>query len=818
MNIGRKVSAVTIGRVESLQIMSIAVATGILVTVLATTYLGIDSRQTASSQGVRALAEIERARDAIRHWLALSDLIYGSGNTWLAPGAIESNRTAVAIIETVSDAPLLENQAANIEQLLAELAAAERALQGAKATIGENGATPAAILTAWDATAEVATRDIQIIEAGARAELLRLQDALDARREHALSRVLFTVAIYLGFLMLVARLFNRFVVSPVEALREEALAARAGERAVNPVEEGPAELRALGESLADYSGGLELIVAERTRQLQTEIETRRVAEQVAEDASAAKSQFLANMSHELRTPLQGILGSVELAQRRTSADTIGVDLELIRRSSEQLLVVVNDILDFTKLGAVDLEFKAEPFDIEALATSVATLYGRSSDKQDLSVLVDVAPDVPSIWIGDEDRLRQILANLVSNAMKFTETGFVLTRVRTRRTGGKDFLAMEVLDSGTGISEEQLEKIFDPFHQVEVNASRRWSGTGLGLGISARLAEGMNGTIEVESELGAGSRFRCEIPLERGPSTAQPSRAPLPPGACAIALEDPRLERVLREIIEVNGWTVLTPDQGEVVTAPPCLFLTDQRHGGASHRSSHPAALVKCVGAGGRVGTDRLTVDDSTLVFPELLRAALETKSTVLPKPLGTRPRAPQSIRLEEHGARLREMREMEPPTCDKVPELRALVVDDLAVNQIILTGLLSNLSWTVCTASDGASALRKLTSGERFDIVFMDWHMPEMDGLEATRRIRAVERNAMIPRTLIVGLTASAFPEDRDTCLAAGMDEFLTKPVSFAELERYTKALLQKKRGKGAAASSAKDLPAPFDAASAGRT
>ena len=817
MNIGRKVSAVTIGRVESLQIMSIAVVTGVLVTVLATTYLGIDNRHTASSQGVRALAEIERARDAIRHWLALSDLIYGSGNTWLAPGAIESNRTAVAIIEAVSDAPLLEHQATKIEQLLAELAAAERALQGAKATIGENGATPTAILTAWDATAEVATRDIQIIEAGARAELLRLQDALDARRAHALSRVLFSVAIYLGFLMLVARLFNRFVVSPVEALREEALAARAGERAVNPVEEGPAELRALGESLADYSGGLELIVAERTRQLQTEIETRRVAEQVAEDASAAKSQFLANMSHELRTPLQGILGSVELAQRRTSADTVGDDLDLIRRSSEQLLVVVNDILDFTKLGAVDLEFKAEPFDIEALATSVATLYGRSSDKQDLSVLVDIAPDVPSIWIGDEDRLRQILANLVSNAMKFTETGFVLTRVLTRRAGGKDFLALEVLDSGTGISEEQLEKIFDPFHQVEVNASRRWSGTGLGLGISARLAEGMNGTIEVESELGSGSRFRCEIPLEKGPSAAQPSRAPLPPGNCAIAVEDRRLERVLREIIEVNGWTALTPDQGEVVTAP-CLFVTDQRHGGASPRSSRRAALVKCVGLGGRVGTDSLTVDDPTLMFPELLKAALEAKRSVQPKSSTDRPRAPQSIRREEHGARLREVREPEPLTCDKVPELRALVVDDLAVNQIILTGLLTNLSWTVSTASDGASALKKLTSGERFDIVFMDWHMPEMDGLEATRRIRTIERSAMIPPTLIVGLTASAFPEDRDTCLAAGMDEFLTKPVSFAELERYTEAFLQKKRGRGAAASPAKSLLAPFDAAAVGRT
>lgn len=817
MNIGRKVSAVTIGRIESLQIMSIAVATGILVTVLATTYLGIDNRQTASSQGVRALAEIERARDAIRHWLALSDLIYGSGNTWLAPGAIESNRTAVAIIEAVSDAPLLEHQAAKIAQLLAELAAAERALQEAKARIGENGATPAAILTAWDATAEVATRDIQIIEAGARTELLRLQDALGARREHARSRVLFSVAIYLGFLMLVARLFNRFVVSPVEALREEALAARAGERAVNPVEEGPAELRALGESLADYSGGLERIVAERTRQLQTEIETRRVAEQVAEDASAAKSQFLANMSHELRTPLQGILGSVELAQRRTSADTIGDELELIRRSSEQLLVVVNDILDFTKLGAVDLEFKAEPFDIEALATSVATLYGRSSDKQELSVLVDIAPDVPSIWIGDKDRLRQILANLVSNAMKFTETGFVLTRVRTRRTGGQDFLALEVVDSGTGISEEQLEKIFDPFHQVEANASRRWSGTGLGLGISARLAEGMNGTIKVESELGSGSRFRCEIPLEKGPSTAQPPRAPLPPGNCAIAVEDPRLERVLREIIEVNGWTALTPDQCEVVTAP-CLFVTDQRHGGSPPHSSRQAALVNCVGSGGRVGTDRLIVEDSTLIFPELLRAALEAKSTVQPKPLGTRPRAPHSIRLEENGAHLRDVREPEPLTCDEVPELRALVVDDLAVNQIILTGLLNTLSWTVSTASDGASALKKLTSGERFDIVFMDWHMPEMDGLEATRRIRTIERTAMVPRTLIVGLTASAFPEDRDTCLAAGMDDFLTKPVSFAELERYTEAFLQKKRGRGAAASRAENLLAPFGAASVGGT
>ncbi len=809
MNIGRKVSAVTIGRVESLQILSIAVATGVLVSVLATTYLGIDSRQIASAQGARALAEIERARDAIRHWLALSDLIYGSGNTWLAPGAIESNRTAAAIVESVADAPILQDKTANIAGLLAELAAAEQALQNAKGKIGENGAIHTQTLAAWDATAEVATREIRIIEAGASAELLRLEAALDERRAHAPSRVLFTVGLYLGFLMLVAGLFNRLVVAPLEALRAEALAARAGERAVNPINDGPAELRALGESLADYSGGLELIVAERTRQLQREIETRRVAEQVAEDASAAKSQFLANMSHELRTPLQGILGSVELAQRRASPEAVNDDLDLIRRSSEQLLVVVNDILDFTKLGAVDLEFKSEPFDVESLVTSVATLYGRSAGKSAVSILVDIAPSVPPIWIGDADRLRQILANLVSNAVKFTEAGFVLTRVRAKRCSGGDMLTLEVLDSGTGISEEQLEKIFDPFHQVEVNASRRWSGTGLGLGISARLAEGMNGTIQVESTLGIGSRFCCEIPLRRAPSSAQLSKVPLPTGSCAIALEDSRLAHIIREIVEENGWTTLRADQSEGASTP-CLFVTDQVHRTDSPRCFRDAPHIECIGSGSTPGRNGSVDDDSILVFPQLFRAALEKKTASRSVP-ASRPRTAPAIRLEEHGARLREVREAELSTCDQAPELHALIVDDLAVNQIILTGLLTNLSWKVSTASDGASALKQLTSGERFDIVFMDWHMPEMDGLEATRRIRTIERNAMISRTLIVGLTASAFPEDRDTCLAAGMDEFLTKPVSFAELERYTKLLLKQKRE--GAASAEVSIPSRVDTA-----
>jgi signal transduction histidine kinase/ligand-binding sensor domain-containing protein/CheY-like chemotaxis protein len=396
-------------------------------------------------------------------------------------------------------------------------------------------------------------------------------------------------------------------------------------------------LRARGQELAR-------MVDERTKDL-------KAAEQTADSANRAKSEFLATMSHEIRTPMNGVIGMTELAMSSAGAEQQEY-LSLIKSSGQALLVILNDILDYSKIEAGKTTLESEPFNLEEIAGSAVKSMANAAHKKGLELTLQLAPDLPPDFLGDGNRLRQVLLNLIGNAIKFTAAGEVSVAVSIAETGGdRPQLNFAVRDTGIGLSPEQQSKIFRPFEQANSSTTRQYGGTGLGLAISSRLVELMGGEIWLESALGAGSTFHFAIRLAKTHLGAEKEPAPstIPP-------------------------TVLTP-------------------GGSLH----------------------------------------------------------------------------------------ILVAEDNQVNQRIAVAMLEKIGHRVTLAANGVEAVAQWAQGS-FDLIFMDVHMPELDGLDATRRIRSKEQanGSQIP---IIAMTANAMSGDRERCIASGMNDYISKPISRRSIE-----------------------------------
>lgn len=546
----------------------------------------------------------------------------------------------------------------------------------------------------------------------------------------------------------------------------------------------------------EHNRSLERLLEERKR---AEAEARR-AHHEAEAASRAKSEFIANVSHEVRTPMNGIIGMTDLTLAGELTREQREQLEAVRSSADVLLTIINDLLDFSKIEAGKLELQPVPFDTHVLLNDVARSLALRAHQKGLELVVDVGLNVPAGLRGDALRLRQVLVNLVSNAIKFTDRGEVVMSARRRG----DSTRFVVRDTGVGIPDDRRRDIFEAFTQVDGSATRRFAGTGLGLTIASRLVRAMGGKISVKSEVGRGSKFTVDVALESSEEidrvSAEP-RASLHTSRILVVDDNDACRKVLMRWL--REWGISAAGTSSPIEAMAMLRGAEEQ--------DERFSLVVC---------DSQMPEMEGFALVERMRTELERRPRVVMM-LTTTEQSVGAVRCRQAGAAeyvikpvrpgrlLRALSaavrgttlDDEPVPSDGAPlshpprrSLRVLVAEDNAINAKLMRGLLERQGHTVTVVEDGGKALDEIIGDTPYDVAVLDMQMPTIGGIEVAWLVREQEKKKG-EYTPLIAVTAHAMKDAREACLKAGFDAFMTKPVSVDELLEIVDAVVPASSG-----------------------